>query len=393
MYPISPEFIEAIQNGAEVITRADLYRFNDKVMELPILGGTVTDDSGAAVRRRATLQVAAGYDASFIPAKVSRDDKGLWPIGSEVRLFQGVKHTDHSLGTEMVPMGVFRIARPVVQDNGSDLVLTIDGYDRSRALSRARFTDSYQIANGTDLATAIKDMWQHQVGWLTDDMFKDEYWMRTDGYFASKHYWTPQLTFDRTGDPWAEAKKMAASSGLEVFFNTEGYPVLRVEPNPLTDPAVYEYLEGEANTATNLSRDLDDETAYNGVIVTGENSTNTTIPRAEVWDTNPESPTYYDPAKPWDSSYGPVPTFITSQYIARQEQADDAAVAEFGRLTGILENVRITAVPNFAHESHDVIAICRNRINVDSKYILESFTVGLGESGMLDGVTRSRGVS
>jgi hypothetical protein len=183
---------------------------------------------------------------------------------------------------------------------------------------------------------------------------------------------------------------MARDNGLELYFNTDGLPVLREIPNPLYDSPVYSYLPGEANILTSIARSLDDQDAFNGVVAVGNNSRLDTVVVGEAWDTNPHSPTYYDPDYPAASEYGPVPYFLDSQFITTDNQALQAALATLNTLLGIVEGVSIDAVPNFAHEAHDVIDVQRDRINVDGSYILDSFSIGLGVTGVLNGTTRKR---
>lgn len=390
MYPISPQFIEALNEGAEVVTRADVYKRGQKVYELPVTSGSVTDDATAAVRRRCSLEVSLGDQPElYVPGQQSEDNVGLWPNGTEIKLLQGFRH--RTLGLELIPMGVFRVSRPIVTDNGEDLRLAVTGYDRSRAVARARFRDSYQVKH-TDMATAIKGILMRQCAWLTEGDFEDgARWMRTDGYYGSTGYFVPRATFDRSDDPWKACTDMALAAGADLFFDVDGLPVLRPETDPSSEVAVFSYDEGEANLATAIQRDLDDEQAYNGVVCTGENSSLPTSVRAEIWDTDPLSATFYDPARPYDTDYGPVPYFMTSQFVENTAQALAAATAQFNRLRGIIENISIDAVANFAHQSNDVIHIKRNRVGVDGNYVLDAFTIQLGVGGLLNGTTRRRG--
>jgi hypothetical protein len=390
MYLVSDQFTEAIRNGATIRTRADLFCGGVKCAELPVVSGTVTVDSTATVRRHCSLELSVEENMELIPAKQHEiASPGLWPTGSEIKLYQGVVFGDGT--SEMIPLGVFRVSRPVVVDNGDELKLSVDGYDRSRTVSRSRFTDVYQISYRS-VDQAIRTILQRQCHWLTDSFWTDPTkWQRTDGQYGSLDLAVPRLTFDRSDDPWAECQDIALSNGLELFFDVVGDPVLRSIPDAGNEDAVFSYVEGDGNLLTKIGRDLDDEEAYNGVICTGENSSaTTTIPRAEVWDTDPLSPTYYDPANPANSEYGPVPYFMSSQYIWDNNQAKRAAQAKFNTLSGIIENLTLSSVPFFAHEANDIIHIRRNRVNVDDNYALESFQFDLGSEGTLDGTTRRR---
>lgn len=390
MYPVSDAFIRAIQDGAIIRTKAELFCGGVACAELPVSSGTVTVDSTAAVRRRCSLEISVGANPLLIPSREpSINSPGLWPTGSEIKLYQGVVLPSGK--QEMIPLGVFRVSRPVVRDNGDELTLYVEGYDRSRTVSRSRFSDVYQIAH-VSVDQAVRQILQRQCSWLTDDFWNNpSKWQRTDGHYGSRDLAVPRLTFDRADDPWEQCTEIVRSNGMELFFDVIGEPVLRDISEASDEDPVFEYLEGDGNLLTEIDRDLDDENAYNGVICTGDNSSaSTTIPRAEVWDTDPLSPTYYDPTFPSNSEYGPCPMFMSSQYIWDNDQALRAAQAQFFQLTGIIENLSLKSVPFFAHEANDVIRVKRDRINVNDNYALESFRFGLGSEGTFDGITRKR---
>src|SRR5690606_16329718 len=106
-----------------------------------------------------------------LPAEVALGDAGLWPLGNEIHLFQGIRMGHLGLPDEELQLGVFRIGRPRIEDGGGELTLTLEGYDRARTVSKARFTKPYVIPEGTDVATAIKDLIHSRIPWLTDSDF------------------------------------------------------------------------------------------------------------------------------------------------------------------------------------------------------------------------------
>lgn len=280
-------------------------------------------------------------------------------------------------------MGVYRISRPVISESASELSVTIDGYDRSRSVSRARFTEPYVVAQGTNYITAIRDLIKSRLPLFTDDDF----------ITMTTNYVTPQLVFTSDDDPMDKAIKMAESIGAEIFFDGDGYCVVRPEPDPAYDQPTYSYSEGDEAIVTSFNRDLDDEQAYNGVIVVSEHTDLVAPLRAEAWDTNPNSPTYYDPDYPENSLYGPVPFFMNSQYITTQQQADDAANANLARVLGIMEKVQVTAVANPAHTSGDVVTVERARLGITGVNIIDNLSIGIGDQFSMTATTRKRRVT
>lgn len=380
MYPVSDRFLAALRESHTVISRVDLYSQDTLVIgDIPVLDGEVTDDCLALIRRRCSLTLPGTDEILDLLPQVPPVDGGLWPLGNELKLWSGIQFDD---GTEeLVPLGVFRIAKPIISEE-TEVSVSIEAYDRSRAVSRAKFTDTYTIRKGTNYSTAILNLIQSRLPWLDQSNYR----------FISTTHVTPQLVFTPEDDPWEMANNMASSLGMEVFFDGDGVCVLQLQSDPAHTQPVFEYHEGEDATLVSLGRDLDDEEAYNGVILTVEN---TDIPRplrAEVWDTDPSSPTYYDPIFPELSTYGSVPFLDSSQYITTQTQANESARATLTRVSGVMERIEFTAFNNPAHSSCDVISIRRTSLGVDDIYILDSVKTVLGVGGIMSGITRKRRV-
>lgn len=389
MYAVSDAFHAAIRRGPTVTAKAEFMLDGEVIGEVPILAGEVSEDSTALIRRRASLVLSAADGSLEVPGP-TYDTSPLWPTGNEVRVWSGVVFEDGT--TEWCPLGVYRISRPRMTRTTEDLGIAVDAYDRSRAIGRNRFTEVYGVAAGQDYATAIKALIQNRMSSslalaLNDSDFV---FMVTDGSLGGSTFVTPQLTFVPGDDPWEKAVEMAKSFGAELFFNGLGQCVLRPEPNPAYTPSVFDYVAGPDATFTEIARDLDDEQAYNGVIATGSNTGNITIPRGEAWDTDPNSPTYYDPLRPQQSKYGPVPHFMNSQYIGTDAQATEAAKAQLQKVIGIMETVDLQAVAHPAHEGGDVISIKEEMTGLDNVYVLDQYRVGLGYTSNMSGTTRKR---
>lgn len=388
MFPISDQFVEALRGNPRTYTVAHLYKLGIKVMELFVSGGSITNDSTAATRRRCNLQIDVDDNEDLVPAKSFYMDKGLWPAGNEIQLYQIMDYRG-LYSPEIVPIGRYRISKPVVtEDDTGRATIQIEGFDRSRAIGRNRFTDAYAVTRGVSYSDAIKDLIMNRYPHLVDGDFVD--WLDTGGGNDGPAYGSPGLIFERAEDPWDKIRKMTESFGGEVLFDGYGRPVLRMMSNPQFDEPVFDYIENENATFTGIQRTLDDTDSYNGVVVTGQNSNNEQPIRAEAWDTEPDSPTYYDPIKPAASTYGPVPYFITSEYVKTTGQAQAAAETNLAIQSGIIETVTFDGIANFAHESGDVIRIKRDRVGVDDNYVLESYSHDLGSVIKMSGKTRKR---
>lgn len=365
MYAISDAFRTALTRSHAVVTRAEVLDGGTVVQTLAITGGSVTVDKTAAVRRSCSVELVDPTGA-LVPADAA--DLLHPSSGNELRLWRGITLPT---GDELVPLGVFRLMKPAISDTGDALTMRIDGMDRTRRVQRARFTDVYVIASGTNYATAIQTLLASRVPSLTFS-------------FATTTRTTPQLVFEAGSDPWEAATSMATAIGYELFFDPAGTCVLRAEPDPSTDPVVWTYQEGADATVLSLDKDLDDEHTYNHVIVTGESSGNAAPVRAEARDDNASSPTYYL------GDYGDVPYFYTSPLITTVAQAQDAADALLRRVLGVAEEVSFSAVVNPAHDAGDVMRITRARMRVDANYLLERVEVPLAATDAMSTTTRKR---
>lgn len=365
------------------MTRVDLYRdAQPLVNDLPLLSAVVEDDYTADVRRRCEVVLPGTAEIMEMLPSQPTDKGGLWPLGNEIRINSGILYDD---GTEeLVPMGVFRIATPVISTNAfGERTVRIQGYDRSRAVSRNRFVEPYVIPiDALDVPLEIKRLVQNRLPILNDDDF----------VLAASSFNPPGRTFLRDNDPWKDgAVEMARGIGAEVFFDGIGRCVIRPGPDPLADPVVFDYIADEEATILGLERTLDDDQGYNGVIASSQSTSNVDLYEGQYWDTDPNSPTYFDPSYPAQSIYGAVPYFLVSEFIRSDEQARDAARSEFNRVTGIVEIYDFSAICNPAHESGDTVKVVVEDANADDVNLLNVIRFDL-TGGSMQAQTRRRAV-
>jgi hypothetical protein len=381
MYQVSNNFKNAITDGGTWIVKGEVQLRGDTIAggeSVPIVGGSVSVDRDSAIRRRCTVVIA---DEDWVP---KTSDDLLFPVGHELKLSAGFQYVDGS--QELVPLGVFRITKPVaVRRTDGSVEITVDGYDRSRAITRDKWPRPYFFIEGTNVGVAIKYLINRTYPWLDDD----------DYLFMTTAYTTPLIVYNVGDDPWKGCLDLAASIGAEVFFNPDGLPVLQPEPDLASSDPCWLYVEGETCTVSEFNKDLDDEEAINGVIVTGMTAStgpkNNSRPfRAEAWDTDPNSETYFSPSNPADSEYGAVPYFIDSQTIRTAVQAQEVADATLRRRQGILQAVSFTAIPNPAHEASDVITITDSKTKLNGNQIMEAFNIDLTLGSSMSATTRER---
>lgn len=400
MWPVSDRWKQAIRQDHTKVDYVDLYLRSEPVaLDIPLLSGQVTDDSQANFRRRCNLTFPGTAEVLALLPQSPGPDVGLWPLGTELHVRSGIRYDD---GTEeTVPMGLFRVSKPTLVDGPSGFNLVVDGYDRSRAISRNRFTRPYivaaSVAGGVDeenrMHFAIRKLIKDRLPFMTDDMF-----IMAD--YIEGGYGIPAMAFIKDDDPWECVQRMAAAMGAEVRFLGNGYAEIREIPKVHNQPVVASFLENEEAILIQMGRSIDDEQAYNGVVVVGENSNNVdpetgvSYPPVlgQAWDTDPDSPTYYDPAYPELSTYGAVPYFYSSQYIYNEEQARLAAEGLLQQNSGVMENIEFGGICDPSLESTDVIQLANERMGISTLCILDSITFGLGADSNMAGATRRRRV-
>ncbi len=309
---------------------------------------------------------------NFIP---TGPESALSPVsGTEVRVLLGVVHPEGD--TELTEVGVFGLESTDSNESGGGVRLDLRGLDRSVKIQRDRFREPYVIPAGTNYVEAIKALVRRS---LPGTVFREE---PTD-------HTTPLLQWEFGDDPLQAIAEMAESIGYEAFFAGDGSFVLRAAAIVVDDP-VWEFVEGPGTVVDSLGRGLTREGVYNGVVQRGENRTSDLPPvQAEAWDTDPTSPTYYDPANPGSSRFGAVPIFHVSEYLTTTQQAHDAAVARLRTLRGLSEQVSITARQVPGLEGGDVVRATRGRLNLDAVYVIERLTLPL-RAGLMSVKARER---
>jgi hypothetical protein len=292
----------------------------------------------------------------------------------------GVVYDDGTV--EVCALGVFRLSQvSIIDDSGTGtssgggtstgsasirqtghpggMTIDIDAYDKSRTVSRDKFTAPYTIAEGTNVITAIQDILARTFPDLSYDA------MGTNVTVS------PTQVFDAGEDPWAVAQGLALSLGADLYFNIHGDVTIEpaVDIRSLT-AADYDYVEGENCTMLSLEKIFSDEPGYNGVVVIGESPGDDLPPvTATAWDDNPNSLTYHL------GPYGEVPMFVQDQVVKTTDEAQAMANAVLSSVLGFVNQLNIDATTNPAFECGDIVRIVRARSKIEDYFVVDAFTV------------------
>ena len=272
---------------------------------------------------------------------------------------------------ELVPLGVFVLDADL--EEAEDGTVTVSAGDHSRRISRARWTDPYTVPAGTAVGDAIADLLR--ACWPGCPI-------GTSLASADKATGAKLAYLDGAdSDPWKDARALAASAGLDLYFDGEGLAQVRDAPDPESDPVCWTYQAGEEGVVLGQTRRAMLTQQYNGVIVTAEGSGVARPKRGEAWDEDPDSPTY---------CYGPmglVPLFYSSPLLTTQDDVDSAAETMLARVKRPIEQTSFTLLPNPAHEAFDVVEFADADGTV-RRFMFDVVSIPLDAGGSLTATAR-----
>jgi Domain of unknown function (DUF5047) len=371
---ISPAFAEALQQQSVqlVVARAEVWSGGQLLTTLDIEpGSSVSVDRSSLIRR--SCHIVLTDPTGELAPKTAEDL--LAPYGNELVLYRGLQLSG-ATDPELIQLGVFGIDECDVDDSSDDLVITVDGSDRARAVQRAGFTDVYTIPPATPGAQALQQLIASQP---TGIAFEFD--------FADVPYVTPSapIVYKPGDDPWEKSTELAASYGCELFFNrmgTQAGPtsqcVLLPLPDPLQAPVSWSYDEGSVNISLSIKRVLSRAKAPNYVIRDGQGSGIAAPVRGVAYDSNPDSPTYIG------GRYGRQVDYQSSSLLTSPAQANAQAAVDLAVALGSFETINLNAIPKPDHEVDDVVEVTRARAGITlAYYVFDSFELGFGSEDLL----------
>ena len=359
-----PTFADAVTQTHQARSKVEVVdSVGTVVATLACTGGAVVSDRNAAHRRRLEGLTAVGTSA--VP--ITHEDF-LHPVSPHrLRVSRGILlGPDDPDDVEWVALGTFGTDDVTVTDTGDGLTVTAQGTCRSKRVSRNRWVDSYAVAASTDVLTAIQALVTDRDPTASFNVVSTS--TRTVG----------PLVLGASGadnDPWADAVGLARSAGLDLYVGADDRYTVRDEPDPATAPIMRTLVEGASSVLLSLQRAVSRERTYNGAVVTGRAANASATIRAEAWDDDPASPTYYL------GDYGRQPTFLSSEMISTSGQASDAATALLRRSLGATEQVSLGIVPDPRLDAGHVVVVQRLRAGVDARYVVDEVRCPLDPAG------------
>jgi hypothetical protein len=365
---LTAPFLAAVQRGEQMKILAVPLQANGAStgINLDVTDGTITFDYTAATRRTCTLTIS-DPTRSLIP-ELATDT--LAPYGQSIKVYMG------PISTNLVPMGVFNITEVDADDQGTIFTVTVNGADVSAKISREALTQVYNIAAGTNYATAIKTLIDSRFAGLTYN-------------FASTTYTTPAIVLDVNQDPWAAALQMATSIGMDLFFDRNGVCTMRPTPDPTQ--VAPSWIYSDTNLGYGIMMDelqkavVADGTVYNNIIVSGETSDTTTTYSGNAYDSNPASPTYVN------GPFGDIPIFYKSSILTSNAQAQSLANAKLIYYLGRSDQISVQGPPNPAQDEEDVVQVVRSALSINAYYTIDKCAFSIAPAG--ENTTQDGGVT
>lgn len=363
MHAVSDAFATAIVQSHRMAVLVEVLQDEAVIATLSaVTEGSVTLDAKAQIRGRLDLSIVDDGTQDLVPTGAG---DLLAPYGNELRISRGIQYPNASI--ELVPLGVFRINDTDVDDSSGSRTIKIAGMDRAARVADARFEAPYQIAAGTNVATAILTVLQDGYAGVVTD-------------FVTTPHTTGEILVEEGADRWDLAQKLAKNAALELYFDGDGTAVLRAEAE---GGAAISLTEGVGGVLIAAGRSWSRQGAFNRVIATGENTGVATPVRGVATDDNPLSPTYYF------GPFGQAPRFYSSPFLTTTAQAQDAAQAILARELGTTQSVRFGTLVLPHLEPSDVARITRVSAGIDEDHIIDSLTIPLSAAGQMTGATRA----
>jgi len=330
MWPLSGPAQRTLTQTHSMTVRATAYGpYGTRT--IPVAGGSVTSDAKSQVRRTATLLTSLA----------------LWPVnprsvigvyGTEIQIDYGIVIPGRS-DPEWIPLIRGLVSKGQRQKPiPSDGIMPLQLVDRSARVAEDIFTTPTQTIAGALVVNEIRRLIQETLG--TGVTVVDK---------TGSTQVAPLMDIEQ--ERWADGvETLADSIGAEVFADPLGNFIIRPQPK-LTDNSVWLVSSGVGGTLIEYADEITREDVYSGVVARGERTDGTAPATATVWDTDPNSPTYYL------GPFGRKPRIYSSPLLTTTGQCTTAAAALLERYRGGDAKTTPAALVNPALEAGDVVSL------------------------------------
>lgn len=237
-----------------------------------LVTGAVSIDYTRDERRSLDLEL------SNFDKKLAHKPDGFW-YDKFIRVYRGIQFYDKSgLRTHEVALGKFLMDQITYTRMPSTVKVT--ARDQTKKCLLSKFTQSVVFVAGTKITDIVSAL-AANAG-CTDQIIPN-----------SDEVLGTDTSFDRGVSRWEAMKQVADSFAYELFFDANGYLVMRKYLDPTTSPISYEFTTGLTGTLIDWTEVADDTQLFNHVSVGGKDPNDIPI-IADAYNTDPNSPTNID---------------------------------------------------------------------------------------------------
>lgn len=344
--PLSGRYADAMTNGVAITATATLHNLlTDATTDLAVVDGAVTDDCTSNIRRSLSLTLPGEQDAF----------SSLDTQGGEIAVAHVLKYADGS--TETIPQGVFIVDQEQLDYSPSGQI-TMTCPDRWLKVQRNRFGTSRASVPTNAAWQEIKRLVE---GAWPGSTFPFPGWSEIDETATTK---VGSLTWD-DGDRESAILSLCQANSLEVFFDRQGMAVLRKIPvlTPTSTPA-WQVNAGAAGVMVSADRTRD-RSGLRNVIIASTSATDVYFAPVVKAITDTGDPTCIT------GPLGYVPEDWSSPSLRNSDQAAAAAVTRLRQRAGAAQTVSLSAIPNPALDSRDVISVQYPQIDPNTPPVVE----------------------
>ncbi|HKE76629.1 MAG TPA: DUF5047 domain-containing protein [Acidimicrobiales bacterium] len=362
MLTVTPRFLAALRESHSISVAAYVYRPSALTtpIEVPVIGGSVTIDRDAQVRRQGSLDVTFRLADPFT-VDVARE----LPYGGYCTIERGIRYADGTV--ERVQLGRFRVESIVWSQLQGQATLTLA--DRMAQIQDEPLGTPLAFP-GTAPSNAAVQLVQLVFGSAI------QYHVLTNP--ASEPPLTNTVYID---DRAAAINDLASSVGAAAMFDNLGDFVIR--PRTAGTVPVWTIDAAARGVLIEASETLDRSSVRNGVLVRGQPDSE----QAPIYSLA----TFDDPTSPirWGGPFGHVALISDSTAVSTQAQADAAAQSLLNLRLGLSRTLTLTAVPNPALEPDDVIEVVFADGRSETQ-VVNAVQIGLDVEGALQITTTGR---
>lgn len=352
MIQVSDGFLKCCREGGTRISYIDTVDDDLNVgTRLPVDAGVVNAGMNDAIERSFSATVYSATD-DFIPRN---EESIIHVLGNQAQVWSGWMVDGEP---EVVSLGVFVLNGVNVRQEGDSFEIAISGLDRASRVQRASYSP-VALGDSFTVVAAIKKLVRVMYPNVEFEMPDD------DGSALGN------LLFQSNTDLWAEAQNIASTAGMRLSFDNLGRCVMQ---GPHRDKlAAREIKFFDEYPVSAISRGLDTDSFYNGVIVYGSHTNGSGVV-GDAWIEDPQNP--YRAA----GKIGSRPKVIDSPLVTTQAQANNMARLELEKLVTIADHVTLSVIPNPALTMGDPFMANHEASGTEQSFYLTGYAIPLAAS-------------